>query len=113
MISGIPALSGLPTVPSASSPAGHVATSGGGAGAAESAAPAGGGDFAHAVGDVLNTLSQVQGNATRLEAQAAAGHGSLVNTMIAASQASLDTQVTTSLLNKGLAAYTSVANMTL
>lgn len=108
MISSIPPLPGLTSAPSVGASVGATSAT---AGAPASNAGAGGGGFAHAVGDVIDSLSQVQGNATHLEAQAAAGQGSLVDTMIAASQASLDTQVTTSLLTKGLAAYTSIANM--
>jgi flagellar hook-basal body complex protein FliE len=59
----------------------------------------------------VNAVQQAQNAASYDEAQAAAGQGSLTNTMIAASQASLDTQVATAVVDKALAAYTSIANM--
>jgi flagellar hook-basal body complex protein FliE len=69
--------------------------------------------FATVLGNALDSVQQTQNTAATDEAQAAAGQGSLTDTMIAASEASLDTQVTTSLMDKGLAAYTSIADMTL
>ncbi len=69
--------------------------------------------FATVLGNALDSVQQAQNTAAADEAQAAAGQGSLTDTMIAASEASLDTQVTTSLMDKGLAAYTSIADMTL
>ncbi|HEX4081701.1 MAG TPA: flagellar hook-basal body complex protein FliE [Acidimicrobiales bacterium] len=69
--------------------------------------------FATVLGNALDSVQQAQNTAAAAEAQAAAGQGSLTDTMIAASKASLDTQVTTSLMDKGLAAYTSIADMTL
>lgn len=67
--------------------------------------------FASILGNAIDSLQNVQNNASVAEAQAAAGQGSLTDTMIAASQASLDTQVATAVLNKGLAAYTTIADM--
>jgi flagellar hook-basal body complex protein FliE len=69
--------------------------------------------FATVLGNALDSVQQAQNTAAGDEAQAAAGQGSLTDTMIAASEASLDTQVSTSLMDKGLAAYTSIADMTL
>jgi flagellar hook-basal body complex protein FliE len=64
------------------------------------------------LGNAIDSLNQAQSTASVDEAQAAAGQGSLANTMIAATEASLDTEVTTSLINKALTAYTSISNMT-
>lgn len=75
-------------------------------------APAGTG-FASELGNAIDSLQHVQSAASSKEAAAAAGHGSLTNTMITATEATLETQVATSLIDKALAAYTSVSNMTL
>lgn len=111
-VAGVVAMPVIQPMPHAPSPVTMTPASQGLTGPGSSTAAGSGGGFANAVGNIVDSLSQVQGNATRLEAQSAAGQGNLVNTMIAASEASLDTQVTTTLLNKGLAAYTSIANMT-
>ena len=42
---------------------------------------------------------------------ASAGSGNLADTMIAATQASLDTEVTTSLLDKAVTSYNDIMNM--
>ncbi|MGH8997731.1 MAG: flagellar hook-basal body complex protein FliE [Acidimicrobiales bacterium] len=67
--------------------------------------------FASILGSAIDSLQNVQNTASVAEASAAAGQGSLTDTMIAASEASLDTQVATAVLNKGLAAYTTIADM--
>lgn len=69
--------------------------------------------FASVLGNAIDSLQNVQNTASVAEASAAAGQGSLTDTMIAASEASLDTQVATAVLNKGLAAYTSIADMSI
>ena len=81
----------------------------GGAGPA-SAAGSGGG-FANQVANALDQVQQTQNNASSLEAQAAAGQGSITNAMIAATQASLSTQVTVALTNKAISAFTQVINL--
>lgn len=64
------------------------------------------------LGNAIDNLNQAQSTASTDELQSAAGQGTLANTMIAASEASLDTQVATSLVDKALAAYSSISNMT-
>jgi flagellar hook-basal body complex protein FliE len=70
-----------------------------------------GGGFGESVASALGHLQGVQNSASGLEAQAAAGQGSISNAMIAASEASLDTQVTVALANKAIAAFTDVMNL--
>jgi flagellar hook-basal body complex protein FliE len=95
-IAPIPPLPPQPATPSAGSPA-----------------PAGGasGSFANQVGNAVDQLQQTQNQASNLEAQAAAGQGNVADAMVAASQASLDTQVTTALTNKAVDAFTDVMNL--
>jgi flagellar hook-basal body complex protein FliE len=62
--------------------------------------------------NALDQVQQSQNTASTAEAQAAAGQGSVTNAMIDATQASLDTQVTVALLDKGVAAFTDIMNMT-
>lgn len=114
----IPPISSLPSLPSlpplsAGAGAGTAAagTAGGTAGGPTAAAGAGNA-FSSVLGNAIDSLQQAQSTASVAEANAAAGQGSLTDTMIAASQASLDTQVATSVLDKGLAAYNAIANMT-
>jgi flagellar hook-basal body complex protein FliE len=59
----------------------------------------------------INQLSQVQNNASSAAALAAAGQGNLADAMIAATQASVATQVTTAVTNKAIAAFTQIMNM--
>ena len=83
------------------------------------AAPAAGGTAAAGTGDsfsgsISNALQQVQqsqNTASTAEAQAAAGQGSVTDAMIDATQASLDTQVTVALVDKGVSAFTDIMNM--
>lgn len=70
-----------------------------------------GGSFSNAVTNAIDDLQQAQSTASSDEAQAAAGQGNLADTMIAASQASLDTEVTTQLLNQATTAYNAIVNM--
>ena len=56
----------------------------------------------------MRQLSQ----ATSAEALSAAGQGNLADTMVAATQASVDTQVTTALLDKAVNSYNDIMNMT-
>lgn len=98
----IPAISSIPQVPVPAAPAPAPAAS----------APTTGGGFASAVGKAIDSLQGVQNAASSAEAGTAAGQGSLTDTMIAATEASLETQVTTSVIDKALAAYNSVIQMT-
>jgi flagellar hook-basal body complex protein FliE len=70
-----------------------------------------GGGFGQTVASALDQLQGAQNGASALEAQAAAGQGSISNAMIAASEASLDTQVTVALTNKAITAFTDVMNL--
>jgi flagellar hook-basal body complex protein FliE len=96
-------ISSLPGLPPSTAPA--PAGAGAGAGATGAA-------FASTIGNAVDSLQSVQNAASAAEAATAAGQGSLTNTMIAASEASLETQVTTSVIDKALAAYNSVIQMT-
>jgi flagellar hook-basal body complex protein FliE len=75
-------------------------------------APAATNSFSSLLSNAVNDLQQAQTTASSDEAQAAAGQGNLADMMIAASQASLDTQVTTDLLNKAVSSFTSIMQMT-
>jgi len=75
-------------------------------------APAASNSFSSLLSNAVNDLQQAQTTASSDEAQAAAGQGNLADMMIAASQASLDTQVTTDLLNKAVSSFTSIMQMT-
>lgn len=91
----------LPPLPSTSS-----------AGSTQSAGGAGG-SFSSAVSNAVDGLQQTQNNASNLEAQAASGQGNVSDAMIAAEQASLQTQVTVALTNKAVDAFTQVMNLQL
>ncbi|HEY7948619.1 MAG TPA: flagellar hook-basal body complex protein FliE [Acidimicrobiales bacterium] len=81
---------------------------------ASGAAPAGGGgDFSGSITNALDQVQQAQNTASTAESQAAMGQGSVTDAMIQATQASLDTQVTVALVNKGVAAFTDIMNMQL
>ena len=67
--------------------------------------------FSSAITNAVESLQQTQTAASNAEALSAAGQGNLADTMIAASKASLDTQVTTSLLNKAVSSYNDIMNM--
>lgn len=67
--------------------------------------------FSNAITNAVNTLQQAQTAASNAEALSAAGQGNLADTMIAATKASLDTQVTTSVLNKAVSSYNDIMNM--
>ncbi len=99
-IAAIPSVPTLPALPSISPLSSNPAT------------PASGTDsFSNLIGNGVNALQQAQNNASSAEAQAAAGQGNLADTMIAASKASLDTQVTTDLLDKAITSYNSIMQM--
>ncbi|MCK4177614.1 flagellar hook-basal body complex protein FliE [Aciditerrimonas ferrireducens] len=95
----IPPIQPLPGTPAPGATGGTIATG------------SVGGDFGQRVASALDHLQGVQNGASALEAQAAAGQGSISNAMIAASEASLDTQVTVALANKAIAAFTDVMNL--
>lgn len=107
----------IPTLGATPGTAGVAGPRAGAAGAAGATAPGGatggGGGFSTMLGNAIDSLNQAQSTASSLEVKTAAGQGTLANTMIAASQASLDTQVATAVMNKALAAYTTIANMTI
>ena len=98
-IAPIPSVPGIPNLPET--------------GVAGALAPAGAGtdSFSSAIGTAVDALQKAQATASTAEAQAAAGQGSLADTMIAASRASLDTQVTNDLINRALTAYQSIMQM--
>jgi flagellar hook-basal body complex protein FliE len=109
----IPPIGPLPSLPNLGATAGVSGSSTPAAtGATALGGATGGGGFSSLLGNAIDSLNQAQATASTAEVQAAAGHGTLANTMVAATVASLDTQVATSVIDKALAAYTSVANMT-
>ena len=62
----------------------------------------------------MTTLRELTQNAaSNAEAQAAAGQGNVSDAMIAATQASLATQVTVALTNRAVTAFTDVMNLQL
>lgn len=67
--------------------------------------------FNSAITNAVDSLQASQSAASQAEAQAAAGEGNLADTMIAASKASLETQVTTDLLDKAVTSYNDIMNM--
>lgn len=69
--------------------------------------------FTSSLANAVNNLQQTQATASADEAQMAAGQGNIANTMIAASEASLQTQVSTDLLNKAISSYSDIFNMSL
>ena len=95
----IPPIAPLPPLPAAGAPT-----------AAASTASAGD-SFSQAVGNALDSLQNAQTTASTDEAQAAAGQGNLADTMIAATQASLDTQVSDALIEKAVTSYNSIMSM--
>ena len=105
----IPPISSLPAIGSgnAATPAtgsSGLASSGGSSGGSSSG-------FSNSVTNAIDALQQVQSSASSSAALAAAGQGNLSDAMIAATQASVDTQVTTAVANKAIAAFTQVMNM--
>lgn len=111
----IPPIGALPSLPDLGAASGVGAPSAAGAGTATGAHAVGGategGGFSAVLGNAIDSLNVAQNTASTAEVKAAAGQGTLANTMVAASEASLDTQVATSVIDKALAAYTSIANM--
>jgi flagellar hook-basal body complex protein FliE len=103
-------ISSLPNLPPLAAPQRTTAAGASPPGTTAAGGSSGGG-FTNALGNAIDSLNSAQQSATTQEIQTAAGQGTLANTMIAATKASLDTQVATSLINKALAAYTSIATM--
>jgi flagellar hook-basal body complex protein FliE len=61
----------------------------------------------------IDGIDHLQAGADQVEAQAAAGQGSVANALIAATEASLATQLTTTIAEKAVTAFTSIMDMTL
>lgn len=99
-IAPIPAIPALPALPAASSAAATGAGS-----------TAGSNSFSTLLSNAVSDLQASQSTASADEAQSAAGQGNLADTMIAASKASLDTQVTTDLLDKAVSSFNQVMSM--
>src|SRR5271170_7258922 len=70
-----------------------------------------GGSFSSAITDAIQSVQNAQTNAAQQEALAASGQGNLADTMGAASEASLDTQVSTALLDKAVSSYNDIMQM--
>jgi flagellar hook-basal body complex protein FliE len=95
VIAPIPPIQPLPAPPAPAAPA----------------AAGSGGDFSGSITHALDQVQQSQNTASTAEVQAATGQGSVTDAMVSATQASLDTQVTVALVNKGVAAFTDIMNM--
>lgn len=109
----IPPIGPLPSLPDLGAVTGAPASQGADAASAGNAVggATGGSGFSTVLGNAIDSLNLAQTTASTAEVKAAAGQGTLANTMVAATEASLDTQVATSVMDKALAAYTSIANM--
>lgn len=105
--SALPSLPDLPSLTGAPAPGTATAATG----VTATGAATGTSGFTTALGNAVDALQGIQNTASADEAKAAAGQGSLTNTMIAASEASLSTQVATAVIDKALTAYTTIANM--
>lgn len=82
-----------------------------GAGAAGATAATSSSGFGSTLSNAVNSLQQSQTVASADEAKLATGQGNLADTMIAASEASLQTQVTNDLLTKAITSYNNIMNM--
>jgi flagellar hook-basal body complex protein FliE len=109
----IPPIGSIPAVGTTSATGATGATSGTGTGATGTSgtASSGGGSFDNAITDALNSVQQTQNVASTQAAQVAAGQGNIADAMIASTEASLATQVTTAVANKAIDAFTSIMNM--
>jgi flagellar hook-basal body complex protein FliE len=85
----------------------------GGTAPAGAGSAAGGSSFGDAITSAIDNVQQVQATASSQAAQAAAGTGNIADALIASTQASLATQVTTAVTNKAIDAFTQVMNMQL
>lgn len=101
----IPAIGAIPSIPAF--PAVGAATG-------SSAAPArGAGSFASVLGGALDALQGTQSAANTLAQQAATGHGSLSNLMVASTQAQLAISLTTAVRNQAVSSFTQIMSMPL
>jgi flagellar hook-basal body complex protein FliE len=76
--------------------------------------PAGSGEgFGTALAHVVDALERSQNEASGAAVQAAAGQGSVTDALIAATKASLETQVTTAVVNQATAAFNEIMNLPL
>lgn len=104
----------IPPITASLPPVGPATVAGpasGAAGTGGTAGAPGAGGFSTAIGNLVDSLQQAQNTASAAEANAAAGQGSLTDTMVAATEASLETQVTTSVLDRAISAYISIEQM--
>jgi len=69
--------------------------------------------FLEVMTHAIDGIDHLQSSADQVEAQAAAGKGSVANALIAATEASLATQLTTTIAEKAVGAFTSIMDMTL
>ncbi|MHB1486736.1 MAG: flagellar hook-basal body complex protein FliE [Acidimicrobiales bacterium] len=98
----IPPIPPIPPSPPAA-PATGAATAG--------ATGSSGAGFSNTITQAMDQLQATQNQATSSAAAAATGQGNVADAMIAATQASLDTQVTASLVTKALSAFNQIMNM--
>ncbi|HET6873195.1 MAG TPA: flagellar hook-basal body complex protein FliE [Acidimicrobiales bacterium] len=93
---------------------GSGTAAGTGIGATGSPAGASGSNsFGNVITNAIDSVNQVQASASTQAAQVAAGQGNVADALIASTQASLATQVTTAVTNKAIEAFTQVMNMQL
>jgi flagellar hook-basal body complex protein FliE len=98
----IPPIGALPSIgPAGSAPA------------ASGVSAAGGGDFGNVIANALDNVQSVQNTASTQAAQAAAGQGNIADAMIATTEASVETQVTTAVTNKAVDAFNSIMDMSI
>lgn len=93
----------IPSIPSIPSPSAAGAP----------AAADGGGGFAAQAAKAMDQLQAAQSQSDGLAQQAAAGQGNLADVMIAASQASLETQMTVAVRDKALQSFNQIMGMPL
>jgi flagellar hook-basal body complex protein FliE len=103
----IPPIPPTPPTP----PTAPVSSTAGSSGAGAASTTSASDGFSNSILDAVNQLQTTQNAATSQAAQVAAGQGNIGDAMIAATQASVDTQVTQALVTKALDAFNSIMGM--
>ena len=73
--------------------------------------PVGGASFGNVATDLVDSLQNQQDNADRLALAASTGNGNVGDVMIAATQASLSTNMTVAVRNKAVEAFNQIMGM--
>jgi flagellar hook-basal body complex protein FliE len=100
-----------PIPPSPPSPPAAPAAGASSAGASSAGAASGSDGFSNSILNAVDQLQGAQTNASSQAAQVATGQGNIGDAMIAATQASVDTQVTQAMVTKALDAFNSIMGM--